>query len=736
MNRNIPNVNFRLVRISYLNESLDRNSEMLGYQQLVSEVGSYLRDPSRADNMLGLFPNESQYSDAIDHNSDKLDYRQLVCLVRSFLRVSFRPKICLDCFQMNLYTPCVNFQPVNGSLISTLPLGRAVSELPMMIYSPTSTPSICASDLDRVPEPKSLIEWSKLAQGSFPSGKREVSEDERNQQEAVSASNGVARLGQAVSAARKLGSPANRQSTIPEAQKTDVMGLLSGEMQVNTIDLQKIANGHTLKKNDEVMSAAERDRATIFLEERKRKAQEGLPNSNTQPLNDTIEAFQKRYTQALAANAITATNMDTEITVSSLRSDKGNQGIEVNFSRGEPISCQKGSAEECACERCIGSQLDQLQALSKDGAPGQTGKPTDKEGAPPTATKSWASLLSVPSKVRGKIPLVYTSVVGDEFNPVIDISENEFGEEKKKYEDYLVGSFIGKKLAYQFVKDTLSKLWALKGDFEMSTKGFNMYFKFSNPEDREKALEAGSQHIASRLFILRPWRPFIEVESLDLTTIPIWVVLKNVPVNMRNHEGLGRIASSIGIPLYLDRATEEGGRNSFSRVCVEVTTKCKFPGVITLKCANGNMPLVYAEYAWFPIKCSHCGVFGHTDYSCEHSPKPLVSSKQTMAPKLHVPEAPRNLPKQQKDAHQKQSTNNSIVRQKLQANGKQKQQQQRIANTNKESIYTSNKFQALNQEAERLEAQDTSAEEGQDGSMAVYKEVAATENIQEEVSDV
>ncbi|KAF6154882.1 hypothetical protein GIB67_018319 [Kingdonia uniflora] len=204
-------------------------------------------------------------------------------------------------------------------------------------------------------------------------------------------------------------------------------------------------------------------------------------------------------------------------------------------------------------------------------------------GKVPDNTRSWSSLLSVLSKVRGKIPLLYTSCIGSEDNPVIEVDEDDFEMKNNKFEEFLVGSYIGKKLAYIFVKETLTKLWALKGEFEMSTKGFSMYFfKFSNQEDREKALEAGSQHIASRLFILRPWRPFIEVEKLELSTIPIWVVLKNVLINMRNHGGFGRIASSVGIPLYMNKTTEEGTWTTFSRVCVEISTKYKYPEVITL----------------------------------------------------------------------------------------------------------------------------------------------------------
>ncbi|KAF6175484.1 hypothetical protein GIB67_021974 [Kingdonia uniflora] len=289
---------------------------------------------------------------------------------------------------------------------------------------------------------------------------------------------------------------------------------------------------------------------------------------------------------------------ETLVNLIDLQKIAGDQRIEVEE---EQPGCKQGKGAQCACITCMNHQLDtlnyKLDELKEPTTSDDQGKGASTEiGKVPDNTSSWASLLSVPSKGRGKIPLLYTPCVGSEDNPVIEVDEAELEMEKSKFEEYLVGSFIGKKLAYIFVKETLTKLWALKGDFEMSTKGFNMYFfKFSNQEDREKILKDGSQHMASKLFILRPWRPFIEVEKLDLNIIPILVVLKNVPINMKNHEGLGRIASSVGIPLYLDKATEEGTRTIFSRVCVEISTKCKYPEVITLKCKNGQLPQVYAD---------------------------------------------------------------------------------------------------------------------------------------------
>lgn len=43
-------------------------------------------------------------------------------------------------------------------------------------------------------------------------------------------------------------------------------------------------------------------------------------------------------------------------------------------------------------------------------------------------------------------------------------------------------------------------------------KDFVMKFKFTDVEDRDKVLEIGCFHIASHLFVVRTWQPFIEAE--------------------------------------------------------------------------------------------------------------------------------------------------------------------------------------------------------------------------------
>ncbi|KAF6163927.1 hypothetical protein GIB67_024782 [Kingdonia uniflora] len=220
----------------------------------------------------------------------------------------------------------------------------------------------------------------------------------------------------------------------------------------------------------------------------------------------------------------------------------------------------------------------------------------------------------------------------------IKVGPDEFKENIKTSSLYLVGCFVGKRLAYPFVKETLTKLWDIGGDFEMTIQGLNMFFfKFSNPEDRQKVLEKGALHIASRVFLIREWRPFIEMETTNFTSIPVWVILRNIPHHMRSIEGMSRIASTLGVPMHLDKFTEEHiSTTSFARVCIELHASCEYPSTIPIFYGDEGIAHIQCEYPWIPLRCTFCTLFGHNLESCDLAPKvqntpKTVESKQQQA---------------------------------------------------------------------------------------------------------
>ncbi|KAF6142897.1 hypothetical protein GIB67_033285, partial [Kingdonia uniflora] len=198
---------------------------------------------------------------------------------------------------------------------------------------------------------------------------------------------------------------------------------------------------------------------------------------------------------------------------------------------------------------------------------------------------------------------------------MIGAPSKDFADETKECENMLVGNFIGRRLPYMFVKTTLMKLWDLKGDLEMTTKGrFLFFFQFSCDEDRQGVLDMGQQHIASRIFFIRAWRPFIEFEPIEMKTIPIWVILHELPDQFWNADGISRIVSALGVPLFLDKASEDKRKGrSFVRICVEMSVDCAFPKEISIEMDESYTIEIPVEYNWIPVKCSHCCVFGSNE---------------------------------------------------------------------------------------------------------------------------
>lgn len=80
-------------------------------------------------------------------------------------------------------------------------------------------------------------------------------------------------------------------------------------------------------------------------------------------------------------------------------------------------------------------------------------------------------------------------------------------------------------------------------------------------------------------------------------------------------DGLSRIASAIGEPLYMDRLTAYGDRVSFAKVCVEIGVDSILPTDFLIKC-EGESIEVKVEYLWKPAKCTKCQVFGHANDRC------------------------------------------------------------------------------------------------------------------------
>lgn len=124
---------------------------------------------------------------------------------------------------------------------------------------------------------------------------------------------------------------------------------------------------------------------------------------------------------------------------------------------------------------------------------------------------------------------------------------------------------------------------------------------FDTIDSSTVVLEDGPWFIGGHFIVLKKWHSMMKLSKDQLE---YW-----------DDDGLCRIASAIGEPLYMDRLTAHGDRVSFAKVCVEIGVDSIMPTDFLIKC-EGKSIEVRVEYLWKLAKCTKCQVFGHADDRC------------------------------------------------------------------------------------------------------------------------
>ncbi|XP_020266255.1 uncharacterized protein LOC109841719 [Asparagus officinalis] len=186
-----------------------------------------------------------------------------------------------------------------------------------------------------------------------------------------------------------------------------------------------------------------------------------------------------------------------------------------------------------------------------------------------------------------------------------------------KWNNTLIGYVLGDKPFYSHLKGCVGRLWKPKCSLEIYSRenGF-FFFKFGCHEELNRVLNGGPWLFDGRLIILKKWSENIGLERELLTSVPVWIRLPSLHLKLWSNNIISRIASLVGNPLYIDKATATGERLAYARCFVEISSRAKLPNSIRMDLGNGEWLETDVEYEWIPPKCNKCQNFGHMEYQC------------------------------------------------------------------------------------------------------------------------
>ncbi|XP_044494725.1 uncharacterized protein LOC123217662 [Mangifera indica] len=141
--------------------------------------------------------------------------------------------------------------------------------------------------------------------------------------------------------------------------------------------------------------------------------------------------------------------------------------------------------------------------------------------------------------------------------------------------------------------------------------------KFKDEEGMMKVLEEETWIIGGQPLFVRRWEKNLSMVAENIKKIVVWVKFYGIPLEFWSLKGFSHIASVLSRPLYVDSVTEEGSRLEYAHIYVELSVNHDFLEKLELVLPTKEKVEIQLEYAWKPLKCNLCNMFGHGNEECK-----------------------------------------------------------------------------------------------------------------------
>ncbi|KAL0773994.1 hypothetical protein Bca101_039145 [Brassica carinata] len=172
---------------------------------------------------------------------------------------------------------------------------------------------------------------------------------------------------------------------------------------------------------------------------------------------------------------------------------------------------------------------------------------------------------------------------------------------------YAVGYFIGDAPHVGTIHATVNRIWP------SPKQGSKIDV---HPQMRARVTQRRYWHIADVPLVMNEWSPETALKPPDLSTLPMWIDLKGVPILRFSYKGLKCLSRAAGKFIKLHPNTEKCTRLDVARVLVEVNLHNPLVEKISFLDGVGKKVLIDVSYPWMPPKCNVCNSWGHKGKSC------------------------------------------------------------------------------------------------------------------------
>lgn len=187
--------------------------------------------------------------------------------------------------------------------------------------------------------------------------------------------------------------------------------------------------------------------------------------------------------------------------------------------------------------------------MAKDQTPS-----TDTKLKDPTDT--WCTHAKGLGKRLSKKGEAFTLPSGE---ACINIPNSVIEKHRKSWEPFVMGQFYSDPPSQGTLHNIVNGIWSKNyRDIAVSKmEGFAFLFRIPNSATRKRVINQGLWQIEGQTMFVDKWEPGVTRSKPELTSAPIGIELRKVPLQFFNEDGLERITSLVGHPKYLHPLTKK-----------------------------------------------------------------------------------------------------------------------------------------------------------------------------------
>lgn len=205
---------------------------------------------------------------------------------------------------------------------------------------------------------------------------------------------------------------------------------------------------------------------------------------------------------------------------------------------------------------------------------------------------------------------------------------------RKSWDSFIIGQFYSDPPSQGTIQKIVNGIWSKRfADITVSKmEGFAFLFRIPNASTRAHVLKQCLWQIEGQTMFVAKWEPGIVPTKPELTTAPIWLELRDVPLQFFNEEALEQIASQIGDPKFLHPQTANKTNLEVAKVFTIIDPRVPLPEAVNARFESGEIRRIKVSSPWMPPVCSFCKEVGHSLKRCKKAPITCKVCKSTGHP--------------------------------------------------------------------------------------------------------